>query len=69
MLLLFTKDDETGNNRKFDQEAVELCLLHSKNDAYNGAYDRAPLTKERQKIMQAWGEYCWSKVSTVENKK
>ncbi len=65
----WAKDDETGNNRKFDQEAVELCLLHSKNDAYNGAYDRAPLTKERQKIMQAWGEYCWSKVSTVENKK
>lgn len=23
------KDDELGSNRKYDQEAVELCLLHS----------------------------------------
>ncbi len=44
----WAKDDELGNNRKFDQEAVELCLLHSKNDAYNGAYDRAKLEKERR---------------------
>lgn len=56
----WAKDDELGNNRRFDQEAVELCLLHAKNDAYDGAYDRAPLAKERQRIMHAWGEYCTS---------
>ena len=51
-----------GNNRRFDQEAVELCLLHSKNDAYDGAYDRAPLAKERRAIMEAWGKYAYSKI-------
>ena len=56
----WAKDDELGNNRRLDQEAVELCLLHSKNDAYNGAYDRAPLAQERRLIMQAWGDYCES---------
>jgi hypothetical protein len=58
----WAKDDELGNNRHFDQEAVELCLLHSKQDAYNGAYDRAPLEKERRKIMNAWGKYCYSAI-------
>jgi integrase len=54
----WAKDDVLGNNRRFDQQAVEMCLLHEKNDAYNGAYDRAPLAQERRKIMQAWGDYC-----------
>lgn len=57
----WAKDDELGNNKKFDQEAVELCLLHAKNDDYDGAYDRAKFPKERQKIMAAWGQYCYSK--------
>lgn len=56
----WAKDDALGNNRRFDQEAVELCLLHSKDDAYHGAYDRAPLEKERRAIVEAWGEYCYS---------
>jgi integrase len=58
----WAKDDELGNNRKFDQEAVELCLLHSKNDAYNGAYDRAKLEKERRFVMDCWGKYCYSRL-------
>ncbi|MDR3897777.1 MAG: hypothetical protein Q3X95_00750 [Duodenibacillus sp.] len=56
----WAKDDEIGNNRRFDQEAVEFCLLHSRNDAYGGAYGRAPLAKERRAIMEAWGEYACS---------
>ena len=56
----WAKDDELENNRRFDQQAVEMCLLHAKNDAYNGAYDRAPLAKERRQIMEAWGKYCMS---------
>lgn len=56
----WAKDDELGNNRRFDQEAVELCLLHSKEDNYEGAYDRARLEHERRLIMQAWGDYCES---------
>lgn len=59
----WAKNDELENNRRFDQEAVELCLLHSKNDAYAGAYDRAPLAKERRFIMQSWGDYCFSEIS------
>ena len=26
----WAKDDQLGNNRKYDQEAAELCLLHCK---------------------------------------
>lgn len=58
----WAKDDGLGNNRRFDQEAVELCMLHGKKDAYQGAYDRARLPKERKKIMEAWGKYCHSLV-------
>ncbi|WP_425540791.1 tyrosine-type recombinase/integrase [Turicimonas muris] len=58
----WAKDDTIGNNKVFDQEAVELCLLHSKRDVYNGAYDRARLLTERRKIMDAWGKYCISAV-------
>lgn len=58
----WAKDDTIGNNKSFDQEAVELCLLHSKRDVYNGAYDRARLLTERRKIMDAWGKYCISAV-------
>ena len=60
----WAKDDEIGNNRRFDQEAVEFCLLHSRNDAYSGAYDRAPLAKERRAIMEAWGEYACSYIKS-----
>lgn len=58
----WTKDDELGNNRRFDQEAVELCLFHSKKDALGGAYDRARLTTERRAVMEAWGRYCLSTI-------
>lgn len=62
----WAKDDVLGNNRLFDQEAVELCLLHSKNDGFNGAYDRARLEKERRGIMEAWGEYACSQIQARE---
>ena len=59
----WAKSDVFKNNRRFDQEAVELCLLHSKNDGYNGAYDRAFLARERRFIMKEWAEYCFSKIN------
>lgn len=61
----WAKDDLLGNNRRFDQDAVELCLLHVRDDGYNGAYDRAPLASERRKIMAAWAKYCTSALSIV----
>ena len=66
----WAKDDVLGNNRRFDQEAVELCLLHSKNDAYQGAYDRARLVNERREIMQCWADYALSlcQLSDVDGK-
>ena len=56
----WAKCDELANNKKYDQEAVELCLLHSRNDPYKGAYDRSKLEKERRTIMEDWGRYCTS---------
>ena len=60
----WAKDDRLGNNRHYDQEAAELCLLHSKSsDEYHGAYDRARLSTERQRLMDDWGKFCFSLVS------
>ena len=56
----WAKDDKLGNNRRFDQEAVELCLLHDRKDPYRGAYDRSTLVRERQFVMSEWGKYCFS---------
>lgn len=56
----WAKSDTLGNNRRLDQEAVELCLFHSKKDPLRGAYDRANLDSERRLIMDAWGQYCFS---------
>lgn len=56
----WAKNDELGNNRKFDQEAVELCLLHARKDTYRGAYDRSQLLKERRLAMKEWGAFCFS---------
>ena len=43
---------------------VEACLLHSKSsDEYHGAYDRARLSTERQRLMDDWGKFCFSLVS------
>ena len=44
----WSKDDSLGNNRRFDSEAVEMCLLHQRDDEYKGAYDRSTLEKERR---------------------
>lgn len=55
---------KTGINRKlFDEEAVELCLAHGLHDDYDGAYNRATLEPERRQVMNAWGRFCFSKVT------
>ena len=68
----WAKDDRLGNNRRYDQEAAEMCLLHGKNDdEYDGAYDRASLTEERRQLMDDWGKFCFSLVTdetSVSNK-
>lgn len=72
----WAKDDRVGNNRRFDQEAVELCLLHEKNNkvtdqAGSGlgtAYDRAMLVNERRLIMTEWGNFCYSQINKPNEK-
>ena len=61
----WAKDDVLGNNIKFDQEAVEKCLLHSTKDMYHGAYDRAEFIAERKLIMEEWGKFCTSKLTSL----
>ena len=58
----WARDDGLGNNRKFDKDAVDKCLLHSTRDPLKGAYDRSTLEQERREIMEAWGQYCYSKL-------
>ena len=53
----WARDDELENFKKYDEQAVEYCMLHFR-DAYNGAYDRANMVKHRRQIMQEWGDFC-----------
>lgn len=52
-----------ANRRRFDSDAVELCLAHHLRDAYNGAYNRSTLEEERRQVMEAWGGFCLSACS------
>ena len=54
----FASDDR---RKRFDREAVEMCLLH-KVKPLNGAYDRASLIDERYAVMCEWGRYCFAKI-------
>ena len=54
----FASDDR---RKRFDSEAVEMCLLH-KVKPLNGAYDRASLIDERYAVMCEWGRYCFEKL-------
>lgn len=58
----WAKDDELGNNRRFFDDAVEMCLLHTRKDPLKGAYDRTKLEKERRQIIEEWGKYCCSQI-------
>ena len=52
-----------GNAKRFNADAVELCLAHKIDYRFNGAYDRAKMEGERREVMQAWGEFCFSKLA------
>lgn len=56
----WTKSD--GNARRFNADAVELCLAHKIDHRFHGAYDRAKMEEERREVMQAWGEFCFSRL-------
>ena len=65
---IWSKADDLGNNTKFDTDAVEFFLLHTRKDPLKGAYDRSKFEKERKRVMKEWGEYCYSKMD-VQNSK
>lgn len=53
--------DEHENYKRFNAEAVEICITHGiKNDAYNGAYNRPKHEKTRKELMEAWARYCYT---------
>lgn len=54
----WAKDDVLGNNKQFDKEAINLNMLHERNDPYKGAYDRSKMEQERRNIMEEWGKFC-----------
>lgn len=54
--------DENASKR-YNVDAVELCLLHERKDPLKGAYDRTKHISERRRIMEDWGNYCTSLIS------
>ena len=58
----WAQDDSLGNDRRFDARTAELCLHHKVTDAYNGAYERNASMIRRREMMEAWAEYCFSRV-------
>ena len=54
-------------NQDLNQDAVERCMLHGKNDPYKGAYDRNTLEEQSREIMERWGKYCYSLIDTEKN--
>lgn len=58
----WSQDDALGNDKRFDARTAELCLHHKVNDAYNGAYERNESFIRRREMMEAWADYCFSKV-------
>ncbi len=58
----WAQDDALGNDRRFDSRTAELCLHHKVTDAYCGAYERNASMIRRREMMEAWAEYCFSKV-------
>lgn len=56
----WAKDDVLGNNKLFDKEAINLNMLHERNDPYKGAYDRSKMEQERRNMMEEWGKFCTS---------
>lgn len=58
----WAQDDALGNDRRFDARTAELCLHHKVTDAYNGAYERNASMIRRRQMMEAWADYCFSRV-------
>ena len=49
-----------GNDKRFNEQAVEINMTHKLDDGYSGAYNRAKHEKARREIMEAWGRFCYT---------
>ena len=56
--------DEYDNDQRFDSLVVEQALHHKIDKKYNGAYNRNKYLRRRRELMQAWADFCFSKVKT-----
>lgn len=53
--------DNKTNLPKYRKEVIEHCLLHSKKDAYKGAYDRSSIPSEEiYQLKNDWENFCSS---------
>ncbi len=53
-------DSVRFNHKQFSEKAIEHCLDHV-TEKYNNAYLRKAVIGEMREILQAWGDYCYSK--------
>lgn len=58
----WAQDDKLGNDRLFDPIVAELCLHHTIDRKYNGAYQRNKMMDRRREMLSAWGDYCFSDI-------
>lgn len=65
--MTWSQDDSLGNDRRFDVRVAHMCLHHKQDDGYGGAYERQTMFLRRRELMEAWAEYCFSKVPTSTN--
>src|SRR5262249_34605960 len=51
---------------RFPREVIEAALAHAVGDKVEAAYQRGDLFEKRQKLMNAWSEFCAKESATAE---
>lgn len=54
-------DSVRFNHKQFSEKAIEHCLDHV-TEKYNNAYLRKAVIGEMREVLQAWADYCYSKI-------
>jgi integrase len=57
--------DWAGNETHFDRVTCELALAHKAGDATELAYRRSDALEKRRALMDAWADYCDSKLADL----
>ena len=45
-----------------NSNVIELCMHHSIDRRYKGAYNRAKMLEQKRALLEAWGEFCCSEI-------